>query len=276
MGSRSFEIDVVDKVAWLVLSRPEELNTLQPDFWRDLPLAVSKIDQDGGVRVLVISSTGRHFTAGLDLNVFGGTELFPDGEPARVNMARRSLVLRMQGALTALERVRFPVLAAVQGGCVGGGLDLVTACDMRYATADAFFVVQETKIGITADLGTLQRLPKIIPDGVARELVYTGRRLPADRALAVGLVNEVYPDQEAMLRGVREVAEEIAANSPMAVWGSKEMLLYSRDHPVADALAHTATWQAGALQPVDVTESIQARMEKRVPSYPDLPSTSDT
>lgn len=274
MASRNFEIDVVDNVAWLVLSRPDELNTLRRDFWDEFPAAVSDLGADGGVRALVIASTGRHFTAGLDLSAFGDTELFAAGEPARVNLARRALVLRMQDALTVLERTRFPVLAAVQGGCIGGGLDLVTACDMRYATEDAFFTVQETKIGIAADLGTLQRLPKLVPAGVARELVYTGRRFPAGRALAVGLVNEVFPDQESMLRGVGEIAAEIAANSPLAVWGSKEMLLYARDHAVSDALTYMATWQAGALQSGEVNESITARAEKRPPVYPDLPSTT--
>ncbi|OAA28145.1 enoyl-CoA hydratase [Frankia sp. EI5c] len=274
MGSRNFETDVVDKVAWLVLSRPDELNTLRQDFWQEFPRAVTELAADGGVRALVISSTGRHFTAGLDLAAFGSGDLFSDGEPARVNLARRLLVRRMQDALTVLERIRVPVLAAVQGGCIGGGVDLVTACDMRYATADAFFAVQETKVGLAADLGTLQRLPKIIPDGVARELVYTGRRMPAQRALSVGLVNEVFPDQEAMLRGVGEIAAEIAANSPLAVWGSKEMLLYARDHSVSDGLNYLATWQAGALQAGDVMESIQARVERRTPEYPDLPPLS--
>lgn len=272
MGSRNFEIDVVDRVAWLTLSRPDELNTLRQDFWHELPRALTELGDGGSVRALVIASTGRHFTAGLDLAAFGSEELFPAGEPARANLARRTLVLRMQDALTALERLRVPVLAAVQGGCIGGGVDLVTACDMRYATEDAFFAVQETKVGITADLGTLQRLPRVIPDGLARELVYTGRRLPAARALAAGLVNEVFPDREAMLRGVGAIAAEIAANSPVAVWGSKEMLLYARDHTVADGLAHTATWQGAALQTAEVTESLQARADRRTPDYPDLPS----
>src|SRR5262249_46789088 len=151
------------------------------------------------------------------------------GEPGRLNANRQMMVLRLQESFTALERARMPVLAAIQGGCVGGAVDLVTACDMRYATEDAFFVVQESNIGMTADVGTLQRLPKIIPDGVARELVYTGRRMPAARAWQVGLVNQLYPDHAALLAGVGEIAAEIAALSPLAIWGSKQMLVYTRD-----------------------------------------------
>lgn len=272
MGYRCFEIKVDDRVAQLVLNRPDELNTLLPEFWREFPAAVARLSDDGGVRALVISSTGRHFTAGLDLASFASSGLFPGGDPARGNAGRKRLILRMQDAFTAIERARMPVLAAVQGGCIGGGIDLITACDIRYATADAFFVVQETNIGITADLGTLQRLPKIIPAGVARELVYTGRRMPASRAQAVGLVNEVFADQEAMLAGVGEIAAAIAEQSPLAVWGAKESMLYARDHPVVEALDQVATWQTGAFQSDEVAEAMRARTERRPPSYADLPA----
>ncbi|WP_235490283.1 enoyl-CoA hydratase-related protein, partial [Frankia sp. AvcI1] len=156
--------------------------------------------------------------------------------------------------------------------CLGGGLDLITACDLRYATADAFFVVQETNIGITADLGTLQRLPTLIPAGVARELAYTGRRLPAARARELGLVNEVFDDHDALLAGVREIAAEIAARSPLAVWGSKESLLYARDHDVAAGLDQIATWQTGAFQAEEVAEAMRGRAGGHAPDYPDLPA----
>jgi enoyl-CoA hydratase len=188
-----------------------------------------------------------------------------------VNANRQLMVLRLQESFTALERARMPILAAIQGGCVGGAVDLVTACDMRYAAADAFFVVQETNIGMTADVGTLQRLPKIIPDGVARELVYTGRRMPADRALRVGLVNEVFPDHEALVAGVTAIATEIAAQSPLAIWGCKQMLVYTRDHSVSDGLAHIAAWQTGAFDSTDMAEAFTAKAERRAPVYTDLP-----
>jgi enoyl-CoA hydratase/carnithine racemase len=269
---RCFEVEVEEKVAQVRLCRPDELNSMVPEFWRELPELIQRLSDDGGVRAVVLSSTGRHFSAGMDLSVFAGGGHGEAGEPGRVNANRQLMVRRLQESFTVLERARMPILAAIQGGCVGGAIDLVTACDMRYATADAFFVVQETNIGMTADVGTLQRLPKIIPDGVAREMVYTGRRMPADRALQVGLVNQVFPDHAALLAGVTEIAGEIAAQSPLAVWGSKEMLVYSRDHSVADGLHHIAVWQTGAFQPADMTEAFTAKSENRPPTYADLPA----
>lgn len=267
---RCFEVEVEGKVAQVRFSRPDELNSMVPEFWQELPELIQRLSDDGGVRAVVLSSTGKHFSAGMDLNVFLGGSDEP-GEPGRINANRQLMVRRLQEAFTVLERARMPILAAVQGGCVGGAIDLVTACDMRYASADAFFVVQETNIGMTADLGTLQRLPKIIPDGVARELVYTGRRMPAARALQVGLVNEVFDDHAALLAGVTGIATEIAARSPLAIWGSKEMLVYSRDHPVVDGLRHNAVWQTGAFQPADMAEAFTAKAEQRPPVYDDLP-----
>jgi enoyl-CoA hydratase len=176
----------------------------------------------------------------------------------------------LQESFTAFEKARMPVLAAIQGGCIGGAVDMVTAADMRYASADAFFVIQEINIGMTADVGTLQRLPKIIPDGVARELAYTGRRMSAQRALEVGLVNQVFPTHEDLVAGVLEIANEIASKSPLAIWGTKEMLLYSRDHSVADSLNHIATWQTGMFQPSDMAESFMAKAEGRETNFPDL------
>jgi enoyl-CoA hydratase len=272
MGYRCFDVDVADKVAHVRMNRPDELNTMVPEFWRELPEIVRSISDSGEARALVLSSTGRHFSAGMDLSVFAnGPGLAGDVEPGRRAANVRLMVARLQDSFTALEAARMPVLVAVQGGCIGGAVDLACAADMRYATRDAFFVVQETNIGMVADVGTLQRLPKLIPDGIARELVYTGRRLPAERAYEVGLVNQVYDDAETMVAGVLEIAAEIAGKSPLVTWGSKEMLLYARDHSVNDALDHIATWQMGALQPADMMESFTAKGEKRPPVYEDLP-----
>jgi len=163
-----------------------------------------------------------------------------------------------------------PVLAAVQGGCIGGAVDLVTACDLRYASADAFFCVQEINIGITADVGTLQRLGSVVPEGVARELAYTGRRMPAGRAYEVGLVQQVYADPGALVEGVLETAREIAAKSPLAIWGTKVAMNYARDHGVDESLEQIATWQAGMFQPADMMEAFTAKAEKRPPVFPDL------
>jgi enoyl-CoA hydratase len=271
MTYECFDVEVAGGVAHVRLDRPDELNTLVPAFWRELPELTAALDRSGEVRVVVLSSTGRHFSAGMDLDVLAG-ELTASaaGDGSRGRARLRDLVLVLQAAVTSLERLRVPVLAAVQGGCVGGGLDLVTACDARYATADAFFVVQEINIAMVADLGTLQRLPRLIPDGAARELAYTGRRLPAERARQLGLVNEVFATHAELLAGVGEIAEEIAARSPLAVAGSKEALLHARDRTVADGLDRVATWQAGMLAADDLAEAFTARAEQRDATYADL------
>ncbi len=272
MGYTCFDVSVRDRIAHLRLCRPEKRNSMIPEFWRELPEIVGRLHEGSDARVMVISSSGPHFTAGMDLSVFAsnGLDGGARGEVGRMRANLRMTVLRLQETFSCLEKARIPVIAAVQGGCIGGGVDMVSACDLRYCTEDAFFCIQEINIGMTADVGTLQRLPRLIPEGVVRELAYTGRRLPAARAKAVGLVNEVYPAQEAMLDGVMEVAREIAERSPLAIWGSKEMLTYSRDHSVADSLNYIATWQTGMFQAADLSEALQARQEKRSPTFEDL------
>jgi len=270
-GYTCFDIELDDGVATVTLNRGEQLNTMVPAFWDELPALVRELDASGGARVMVLASTGRHFSAGMDLAVFGDR---PDEDlkagPGRLRSNFRSNVLHLQETFSVLEKARMPVLAAIQGGCVGGAVDMVTACDMRYATEDAFFCIQEINLGMTADVGTLQRLPKLIPEGVCRELAYTGRRMPAAEAKAVGLVNDVFKDHEALLDGVGEVARQIAGQSPLAVWGSKEMITYARDHSTADSLDHIATWQAGMFQPADMVEAFAAKGEGREPDFDDL------
>jgi enoyl-CoA hydratase len=273
MSRRCFEVEVADKVAHVKMCRPDELNSMVREFWNELPTLVRDLDAGGDVRAMVLSSTGRHFCAGMDLGVFssgdsglGGAA----GETGRTRAQLRQTALMLQDSFTSFEKARFPVLAAIQGGCIGGAVDMVCAADMRYASADAFFVIQETNIGMTADVGTLQRLPKLIPDGVARELAYTGRRMSAARAVEVGLVNEVFATHDELVEGVLAIAREIATKSPLAVWGAKEMVLYARDHSVADALDHIATWQTGMFQPGDMVEAFTAQGERRDPDYPDL------
>ena len=271
MAYSCFDVDITDKVAHVRLSRPDELNTMTPAFWRELPEIVTGISDDASARVVVISSTGKHFSAGMDLSVFMGGELGgEDAEPGRRHARLRSNAKVLQWSFTALEKARVPVIAAVQGGVIGGAVDLVTACDLRYATADAFFCVQEINIGMTADVGTLQRIGTVVNEGFAREMAYTGRRYPAPRLREVGLVQEVYPDQEALLAGVLETAREIASKSPLAIWGTKVAMNYARDHSVDDALDQIATWQSGMFQPADMMEAFAAKSEKRPAVFPEL------
>ena len=267
-GYTCFDVKLDGGVATVTLSRGEKLNTMIPAFWNELPALVRDLDASGEARVVVLASTGRHFSAGMDLSVFGATR--PEGETGRLRSNLRANVLHLQETFSVFEKARMPVLAAVQGGCIGGAVDMVTACDMRYATEDAFFCIQEINIGMTADVGTLQRLPRLIPEGVCRELAYTGRRMPAAEAKAVGLVNEVYDDHESLLDGVHEVARTIASRSPLAVYGSKQMITYARDHSTADSLDHMATWQAGMFQPADMAEAFAAQAEGREGDFDDL------
>ena len=271
MAYRCFDVEIADQVAHVRANRPDELNTMTPDFWRELPEIVTGISDDASARVVVLSSTGKHFSAGMDLSVFTGGHLAGgDAEPGRRHAQLRSNAKVLQWSFTALEKARIPVLAACQGGVIGGAVDLVTACDVRYASADAFFCVQEINIGMTADVGTLQRIGKVVPEGVARELAYTGRRMPAQRAYEVGLVQHVYPDHASLVDGVLETAREIAGKSPLAVWGTKVAMNYARDHSVDDSLDQIATWQAGMFQPADMMEAFTAKAEKRPPVFPDL------
>jgi enoyl-CoA hydratase len=277
MGYTCFDVSMDGKVAHLQLNRPDELNSMTRAFWMELPEIVQEIDAEGRARAIVISSTGRHFCAGMDLGVFmgGGVDDPLSGEEHSKEQGRRrahfrQVAMMLQNSFTTLEKARMPVLAAIHGGCIGGAVDMVTACDMRYASADAFFCVQEINIGMTADVGTLQRLPKLIPEGVAREMAYRGHRLTADRAHQIGLVQEVFDDHESLVAGVLDIAHGIASKSPLAIWGSKEMLNYSRDHSVEDGLNFIATWQTGMFQPADMMESFAAKGDKRDPEFDDL------
>jgi enoyl-CoA hydratase len=269
MAYRCFDVDITEGVAHVRLNRPDELNTMVREFWTELPEIVTGISDSASARVIVISSTGRHFSAGMDLSVFA-EQPDADAEPGRRQAKLRSMVKLLQWTNSSLEKARVPVLVAIQGGCIGGAVDLATAADCRYASADAFFTVQEISVGMTADVGTLQRLGKVVPEGVARELAYTGRRMSAQRAFEVGLVQAVYDDHEALLRGTLETAREIASKSPLAIWGTKVAMNYARDHGVDDALDQIATWQAGMFQPADLMESLVAKSEKRTPAYVEL------
>jgi enoyl-CoA hydratase len=277
MTYRCFNVEIADSIAHIQLKRASELNTMVPEFWRELPEIVGDIDDNAKARAIVISSTGKHFSAGMELSVFtagqsaGTSAARSPEERGRVQANLRRSVLDIQETFNVLDRARMPVLIAIHGGCVGGAVDMASACDCRYATEDAFFVIQEINIGMTADVGTFPRLCNLMPQGWVRELAYSGRRLPARKALELGLVNDVFPNQQAMLEHVMGVAKDIAGKSPLAVHGSKVMINYARDHSIADGLDYIATWQAGMYNPeVDMMEGFKARAEKRTPKYADL------
>ncbi len=271
MSFKSLEVTIENHIAHVKLNRPNELNSMNVDFWKELPVAIREIDDAAVARVIVISSTGKHFSAGMDLAVFTSPNSIPmQGDPARMAENLRRAVLQLQDAFNILEDVRIPVLAAIQGGCIGGAVDMVSACDSRYCTEDTFFTIKETQLGMTADLGTMQRLPHLIPQGIMRELAYTGRKFNAQEAKEIGLVNTVYASQDAMLEGVMKIAQEIAKQSPMAVAGCKEMINYSRDHSVADSLKYMATWQSGMFRPQDMMKCFAAKAQKTAPDFDPL------
>ena len=271
---KCFQIDIENHIANLVLSRPNELNTMSRDFWVELGDVLEEINRDSEVRVVVMSSTGKHFCAGMDLSAFSnGVDNIPDDKKpdhARIGEAVYRVAKELQEYISTLEKIRVPVIAAIHGGCIGGAVDLVTACDIRLASDDAFFCIQEINIGMAADVGTLQRLPKIIPDSKMREMAYTGRRMYAEEAKETGLVSDTYKSQEDMLKAANSLAKEIASKSPVAIYGLKAVMNYSRDHSVSESLEYNALWSGAMLSQKDMTEAMTANIEKRDASFNDL------
>ena len=271
---KCFDLNVSENIANLIFSRPDELNTMSRDFWVELGDVLDEINRNSDIRVVVMSSTGKHFCAGMDLNAFSnGVDNIPDNkkpDSARVGEAVYRVAKELQEYISTLEKIRVPVIAAIQGGCIGGAVDLVTACDIRLASNDAFFCIQEVNIGMAADVGTLQRLPRIIPDSKMRELAYTGRRMYADEAKETGLVSDTYESQDKMLAAASNLAKEIASKSPVAIYGLKAVMNYSRDHSVKDGLEYNALWSGAMLSQKDMTEAMTANMEKREASFNDL------
>ncbi len=271
--STCFEVTIENQIAHIQLKRPEAFNSMTRDFWNELPTIVNDISDNAKARVIVITSTGKHFSAGMDLAVFGSNEGV-SGSPAADRETRgenfRHHVHHLQNTFSCLDEARIPVLVAIQGGCIGGAVDFVSACDIRWASADAFFCIQEINIGMTADVGTFPRLCKLIPEGWMRELAYTGRRLPASKAKEIGLVNEVFDTHEELVAHVMATAKEITSKAPLAVTGSKVMINYARDHTIKDGLDYIATWQSGMFAPHHMAEAFRANAAKEPGNFPDL------
>jgi enoyl-CoA hydratase len=272
-----FDVSISDRVAHIRFNRPDRLNTFTPEAWVELPAIVREIDRAASARVIVVSSTGKHFTAGMDLAVFTR----PDGitgqpkDPHLKAEKFRADLRGLQDAFTVLDQARMPVIVCVQGGCIGAGVDMISACDIRLATKDAFFCIQEVNIGMTADVGTFPRLCRLMPEGWVRQIAYTGERFPATRAREVGLVNETFDSHEAMLDHAMALAREIASKNPLAVTGSKAMINYARDHTIADGLDYIGVWNAAMLSGAHMREAFTAKAEKRDAAFPDLMPLSD-
>lgn len=266
MGYDHLTLDVRRGVGWLLLDRPEKLNALSADMWADLPEAVAELNGDDEVRAIVVAGRGPAFTVGIDLEMLAFLQ--PEGRSqTEMKMMVYRDIKRLQATMTALAASPKPVVAAVHGYCLGAGIDLITACDIRLASADATFSVRETRLALVADVGTLQRLPGIVGPGHAAELAYTGRDIDAARADRIGLVNDVHPDREALHEAAQALGEEIAANSPLAVQGCKAVLGAGHDLTVDQALDHVALWNSAFLHSNDLSEALAAHMEHRPPDF---------
>ena len=275
MAYSCFEYELKDHVAHISMCRGDAFNSMTKAFWSELPELVDKISDEGKARVIVLSAQGKHFCAGMDLANFKSDGDFLSTDTKKITQGRRSeaqfrVTRDLQYSISCLEKSRIPVIAAIQGACIGAGVDLITACDIRYASNDAFFCIQETNIGMAADVGTLQRLPYLIPEGILRELAYTGRRFSADESLKYGLVNAVFDTPDAVIEQALAVAREIADKAPLAISGIKEVLNYNRDHTVEESLNYNALWNAAMDFSDDMMEAFKSKTEKRDPDFQDL------
>jgi enoyl-CoA hydratase len=269
--SNFFAIDQQGPVVRMMLNRPDKANCLDSTFWMELPTVLRELNRDPSVRTVVMAGEGRHFSAGMDLSAFDFIGQLTTAEPGRAAFGFREEILRLQDALNALEEVRFPIIAVAHGACIGGALDLLSACDIRMASVDAQFSIEEVNVGMAADVGTLQRLPRLVSPGIVKELAFTGRRFGADEARHWGFVNAVHADKDAALVAALALADEISRKSPLAIAGIKRTVNYARDHSIADGLDQIATWNAGMLRPEDITRSMQALQERKPAEFIDLP-----
>lgn len=270
MEFETVAITLEANIATVRLMRPDKANAMNLTMWHDIRRAFEWVDAHPEARVAVLEGEGNNFTSGIDLKMMAdmGPMIANDCE-GRMRESLRRLVLDLQDTLTSLERCRKPVLAAVHGACIGGGIDLISCADMRYCSAEAYFSVKEIDIGMVADVGTLQRLPKLVGDGIARELVYTGRSVDAAEAKDIRLVNRVFGSRDELRAGVQAIAATIAAKSPLSIRGAKEMMLYARDHTVADGLNYVATWNAAMLMSDDLQRAMLAGRSGQPPAFKD-------
>ena len=268
MAYQTLELSIEAGVAQVLLNRPERANALHQRGWEELQEVFEQLDENDEARVIILGGNGKHFCSGIDLELLMSVSTqLPTACEGRKREQLRRKILALQAPINAVAQCSKPVLAVIQGGCIGGGVDIVSACDMRYCTEDAYFSIREIDMGMVADLGTLQRLPRLISDGLMRELAYTGRSLHGPEALRIGLVNATYPSTESLYEGVRQIALQIAAKSPLSIRGTKHILQHSQEHSIADGLEYMATWNAAMLLSKDLEEAFIAKVQKRTPHF---------
>ena len=279
--SNCFDIEFLGHVAHIKLNRPEKRNAMNWDFWRDLPRIVGDIDTHARARCIVLSSTGPVFSAGLDLSLFG-QDVFASSKTAKMNEKElqtpqnfMSFLSFLQDSISSLQKARIPVICAIQGGCIGGGVDLICSADIRLATNDAFFSIRETKIGMVADVGTFPRIVKLLPEGIVKELAFTGRNFSAQEAKEYGFVNKLYESHDSLIEGALEIAYEIASNSPAAVYGCKRVIDFSRDHTIDEGLEWINMWNASMLSQSELMEGFQSYKSKKEGNFAELPKLKD-
>ena len=279
--SNYFDIEFLGHVAHIKLNRPEKRNAMNWDFWRDLPRIVGDIDTYARARCIVLSSTGPVFSAGLDLSLFG-QDVFASSKTAKMNEKElqtpqnfMSFLSFLQDSISSLQKARIPVICAIQGGCIGGGVDLICSADIRLATNDAFFSIRETKIGMVADVGTFPRIVKLLPEGIVKELAFTGRNFSAQEAKEYGFVNKLYESHDSLIEGALEIANEIASNSPAAVYGCKRVIDFSRDHTIDEGLEWINMWNASMLSQSELMEGFQSYKSKKEGNFAELPKLKD-
>ncbi|MCX2745528.1 crotonase/enoyl-CoA hydratase family protein [Mangrovivirga sp. M17] len=268
MTHQYFKVEIKDKIANVAFNRPEKSNALHMEAWLEMKDIFNSISSNENARAIILSGEGNNFCAGIDLELLMSVSQLREIEcSGRRSEKIRSMVLTLQETVTAIENCSKPVLAAVHKGCIGGGVDIISACDMRYCSDDAYFTIKEIDLGMVADVGTLQRLPKLISPGMVAEMAYTGRKVTGKEAQNIGLVNQCYSSKEEMMEYVKQIAHTIASKSPLSIRGTKEVLKYTRDHSVEDSLNYMATWNAAMLLSDDLTEAFKATIEKRQPKF---------
>ncbi len=262
-----FRVTIENHIAHVAFNRPSKANSLNLEAWEEMKDIFENLHKNPDARVIILSGEGNNFCAGIDLNLLMNASQFDAKCEARKREQLRDFIKKLQDCITAIEKCRKPVLAAIHKSCIGGAVDIISACDMRYCTEDAYFCIQEINLGLVADIGTLQRLPKILNLGIMAELAYTGRKVFGEEAKEIGLVNRVYQDKEKMMEDVLAIAKTIASKSPVCIRGTKEILLYTRDHSVEESLNYMVAWNASMLLSNDIFEAMAAYMQKREPEF---------